>query len=145
MRTGVMMDTPVTQWIGHSLSLGVIVATLAQFLPAFAAAAAAIWYAVQIYESDTCQHWLEKRRMKHKARKIASLRAQQKVLLAELEALEIVREARVVAADKVASAAHEAATTLTQANTHEKIHDGGAVIKSSPPEAPADPKASGAA
>lgn len=132
---GAVMNDPqldLSHWIGHGLSLAAILSTLAGLLPAIAALAAVVWYAVQIYESETCQKWLDKRRMKWKARRIAKLRAEQKVLLAELEALEVVREARVAAAEKVAVAAKDAAVLLTNQRTHEKVHNGGAVIKSTP-------------
>lgn len=121
------------QWFGHGGSVIVILATLASVLPAFAALAAVIWYAVQIYESDTCQKMLEARRMKRKARRIARLRAEQKLLLAELEALTIVRDARVVAEQKVSDATAEAAVALSNQRAHEKINaDAGKVIKSTP-------------
>lgn len=122
----------VSHWAGHAFSAGAIIATVAGWLPVIAALVAAVWYVLQIYESATCQKFLDKRRRLYKARRIAKLRAQQKVLLAELEGLEVLRQARDVAADKVAVAASEAATLLINQKTHEKIHDGGAVIKSTP-------------
>lgn len=130
MRTSVMDQYNPLHWLGHSASVFVILATLASLLPAFAALAAIIWYAVQIYESDTCQKYLEKRRMKRKAALVARLRAKQKVVLAELEALTLVRDARVVAEQKVSVATAEAATDLANQRTHEKINDGGKVVKS---------------
>lgn len=132
MRIAVMEQYNPLHWLGHGASVAVILATLASLLPAFAALAAIIWYAVQIYESDTCQKWIEKRRMKRKAALIARLRAKQRVVLAELEALTLVRDARVVAERKVSVATAEAATDLANQKTHEKINDGGRLIKSIP-------------
>lgn len=142
MRTGNPMDSQldVSYWLGHGLSLGAIAMTIAGVLPAVAALVAVIWYTIQIYESNTAQKWLEKRRMKRKARRVARIRAESKVLLAELEALETIREARVTAEGKVAVAAQEAATMLANANAHEKIHDGGKKIKSNPEPLPLHPK-----
>lgn len=121
MRTGAAMDHVAFNWTGHGVSLVSILLTVAGVLPALAALFAVIWYMVQIYESYTFQRWAEKRRALKKAKRIARLRAEQKVLLAELEAMEVVREARAVADDKVATAAADAKTLLANADTHDKV------------------------
>lgn len=108
-----------TPW-GHIIAILSLLGSLLALLPAVVALFAAVYYVIQIYESDTTQKWLEKRRMVRKARRIARLRAEQKVLLAELEALEVVREARVIATSKIAAAAHEAAVDSANHATHEK-------------------------
>lgn len=97
-----------TLW-GHVLAVGTWVGTLLGVLPALAALFAVVFYCVQIFESDTVQKWLEAKRKVKKAIRLAKLKSEHKVLLAEIEALEVVREARAVAAEKVAVATHEAA------------------------------------
>lgn len=104
------IDLP--HWTGHVLSLFAWVGALLGMFPAIAGFAALVWYTIQIYESATIQKYMEARRTRIKTKRVARLRAEQRVLVAELEALEVVREARVVAEDKVAKATHEAATQL---------------------------------
>ncbi len=113
----------VFRWFGDGLSVGAIVGAFLGLLPAVAAIAAFIWYLIQIYESDTAQKWLDKRRAFRKSARITKLRAEQKVLLAELEALELVREARAVAGDKVAKATHEANVLKQNQDTHTRQAD----------------------
>lgn len=135
-------NVDIQHWIGHSISAGALLGALTGLIPALAALIAVIYYIIQIYESDTVQKYLDKRRRIWKARRVAKLRAQQKVLLAELEALEVIRVARDEAADKVAVATSEAAALLVNQKAHEKIHGGGAVIKSTPADGQPDRTAS---
>lgn len=114
------LEIDYTHWTGHVVAFFAMLGSLLGFFPVVAAMAAAVWYMIQIYESDTSQKWISNRRMVRKGRRIAKLRAEQKVLLAELEALEVVREARTVAATKVAKALNEAAQTKVAHQTHEK-------------------------
>lgn len=114
------MSSPVDQLdfthvAGHTLSVGTILTSFMGFIPAIAALAGFIWYAIQIYESDTVQKWLERKRALWKAHRLSKLRAEQKVVMAEIEALEVVREARAIATEKVAAAAHQATKDLAQA------------------------------
>jgi ABC-type phosphate transport system auxiliary subunit len=51
------------------------------------------WYGLQYYESKTFQSWYAKHATVRKMRKIAKLEARQKVLSAQLEALQIRTEA----------------------------------------------------
>jgi hypothetical protein len=99
---------PGTLW-GHVVAISTWLGSLLGILPALAALFAVLFYALQMYESDTCQKWLESKRKLKKAKRLAKLKAEQKMLVAEIDALEVVREARAVAAEKVAVAAHEAA------------------------------------
>jgi hypothetical protein len=115
-----LQSHPSTTFWGHVTAVASWFGAVLGVLPVLAALFGVVWYGIQIYESDTIQKYLEKRRMERKARRIAKLRAEQKVLLAELEALEVVREARTVAAAKVASAAHEARVLEEQHKVHEK-------------------------
>ena len=48
------MDTHTKHWI-DALSIGGVIATLAGWLPAIAAALSIIWTAIRIYESRTVQ------------------------------------------------------------------------------------------
>lgn len=103
---------PMGDYIRHvidTISVGAVVGVILGLLPAIAALGAAVWYLIQIWESRTCQHWIANRRMKYRARKIARLKAKQKVLEAKLQAAGVLKEARYVARDKVETATAEAA------------------------------------
>jgi hypothetical protein len=91
------------------VSAGAIIGTIFGVLPFVAAFAGMIWYGIQIWESRTVQHWWRNRQMIRKAKKIARLRAKEKVIVAQLEALELVRSAKVEARTKVEVAKVEAA------------------------------------
>lgn len=109
-----------------TLGAGTIIATVLGYLPAVAAGVALLWYMIQIWESKTIQHWLENRRMVRKAKKIARLKAKEKIISAELEALETVRQAKAEARDKVAIATVEAAKIQIKEETEaEKGEDHG--------------------
>lgn len=47
--------------IGDGTSIGVVVATLAGWLPALAALMTVVWTAIRIWETDTVQKWRKKR------------------------------------------------------------------------------------
>ena len=70
-----MQDNPVgdhvLSWIGNGASVSAIAFSIMGWLPPIAAVIAFIWYCIQIYESNTAQKWLSRRR----AKKIARLRA----------------------------------------------------------------------
>lgn len=70
----------IVSWIGNSISVGVIYASVMGILPAVAAIAAIIWYYIQISESQTVRHWKARRL----ARKIAKVKAQLVLLEAEV-------------------------------------------------------------
>lgn len=98
--------------VTHSAATGGVVATLLGLLPTVlgvvATALAALWYSIQLYESDTVQKWLSRRRAMYKSRRLARLKAEQKILVAEIDAIEVLREAKAVATEKVEVAKHEA-------------------------------------
>lgn len=48
-------------------SIGVVLGTLMNFLPAIAALASLIWTCIRIYETKTVQEWLAKRKAKKNA------------------------------------------------------------------------------
>lgn len=115
-----MLETGGPSVWAHVLAFFAWFGSLVGLLPAFAALIGIIWYTIQIMESNTVQKWLDKKRTARKGRRIAKLKAEQKVLTAELEALEVVREARVFAEDKVAKATHEATTQLATEQAAQK-------------------------
>lgn len=89
------LDNP---W-GHVVAVSTWLLSLVGVLPALAAMVGIVYYAIQIFESPTVQKRLDKWRVTRKTRKIARLKAEQKLLVAELAALELVQEARDAAAD----------------------------------------------
>jgi chromate transport protein ChrA len=99
-------------WLGHSISLGAILMTLAGLLPAAAALVAIIWYAIQIYESVTVQRWLKNRRLKALV-----------VLRAKSVALELrIRQANTGLGElQLANKVHLAAETASAAITTEHV------------------------
>jgi hypothetical protein len=101
--------TRAATWTADIVGLGAIVATIAGYLPILAAMIALFWYCIQIWESRTVQHWYQNRKMIRKARKIAQLKAKEKVISAQLDALETIRQAKVEARDKLEIAKVEAA------------------------------------
>lgn len=110
-------EQKATYWLGDLASAGAIVGVVVGWFPLIAAVAGFIWYAIQIWESRTVQHWFQNRRMVRKAKKIAKLKAKEKVIVAQLEALETLRQARVDARDKVEIAKVEAAKLVAQEET----------------------------
>ena len=99
----------VAAWAADVVSALAILGVLLGYLPYFAALAGLVWYCIQIWESKTVQHWLENRRMVQRAKKIAKLRAKEKVIVAKLEATELSRHAKIEARDKLELARVEAA------------------------------------
>lgn len=55
--------------LADAISAGAILASFAKLLPPFAALVGAIWYIVQIWESDTVQHWVYAKRILARRRK----------------------------------------------------------------------------
>lgn len=107
----------IALYSGDILAGGAILGSLLQMLPALAALVGLIFYTIQIWESRTVQHWHQNRKMVRKARKISRLKAKEKVIVAQLEALETLRQARVTARDKVEIAKVEAAKLVAQETT----------------------------
>ena len=104
------------------ISAGAILGTIAGDLPYVAAVAGLIWYLIQIWESRTIQHWWRNRQMVRKAKRIAKLKAKEKVIVAQLEALESIRQARVDARDKIETARLAAAKLLLNEETEISAH-----------------------
>lgn len=78
----------------HAASLGALAAAAMGWLPGVIAIIPAIYYLILIWESKTVQHWINNRRMVWRARKIARLRAKEKVITAKLEAMRVLKVAR---------------------------------------------------
>ena len=57
-----MQLTESTKNIGDVLSIGTVLSTLMGWLPAIAALATIIWTCIRIYETNTIQNWLKKRK-----------------------------------------------------------------------------------
>jgi hypothetical protein len=79
MFTGAPMENQfdVSHWTGHVISLLAIIGSIAGWLPAVAALAGFIWYAIQIYESQTVKDWVKRRHARAVVRaeiKLAKLR-----------------------------------------------------------------------
>lgn len=104
-----MIDNHVGFWTANALGTAAIIGTIIGWLPAIAAMVAVIFYLIQIWESATVRHYLANRKMVRKAKKIARLRAREKVITAQLAALETVRQAKAIAKETVAVAQAEAA------------------------------------
>jgi hypothetical protein len=112
----------LSHWVGHVTSIIAALGAFMGLLPSAVALVALIWYSVQLYESRTVQHYLRNRKMVRKAKKIARLRAKEKVIIAELEALEVMREAKATAREKVAKASHEAEVLVVHETADQKIN-----------------------
>ena len=84
------MDTsnahPVT-WIADIISGLAIAGTIVGFLPYIAAILGMIWYVIQICESNTVQVWWQTRKIRKKTRLMARLKAEEKAIAAQIEAI----------------------------------------------------------
>lgn len=55
-----MQTEAIIKPIGDAISVSVVLATLANWLPAIAALASLVWSGIRIYETKTVQRWLKK-------------------------------------------------------------------------------------
>lgn len=101
----------ITPW-GHTISMGALTTSILGWAPAAGASVAFIWYMLQIYESRTFQSFKNNFIQRHRAKKLAKLIANEKVVLAAIAALELLRSAKVEAADIVQIAKSDAATLI---------------------------------
>ena len=86
---------------------------------------AIVWYTIMIYESATVSTWRTEHAQSQKIKRIARLKAKEKVITAQLEALELKRSAAATAAELVRSAEQSAAEKVAAvaAAAHiEQIH-----------------------
>lgn len=79
-------------------AIGAFIATAAGWLPFILALLPAVYYLILIYESKTVQGWVERRRARRAARKLANAQAAVIVAAAQGEAKAVVAEAAVVVA-----------------------------------------------
>jgi hypothetical protein len=108
LRARPMEEFDISNTLGHLVAGSAVLTTVAGILPPAVALVALVWYVIQIYESRTFQHWFRNRQMKSQAKRLARLRAREKVTLAKIEALETVRAAKAEAREKVKVAGAEA-------------------------------------
>ena len=109
---------PITHVVEHGALAGVLIAGFIGFLPTvltiIGSAAAFIWFVICIKESRTYIEW-RRNRLSHKhAKRLMKLRAREKVVLAKIEAAELVRAARVAARDLLEHEIAEAAKLVAQ-------------------------------
>lgn len=52
-----MQSQEAIKHVGDALSVSVVVATIASWLPAIAAVMSIVWTAIRIYETSTVQKW----------------------------------------------------------------------------------------
>ncbi len=104
----------VFTYTADGISAAAIVATFMGYLPAFAALAAIIWYAVQIYESKTIQRWVRLRRLRDRVKRRALRGA---VVTQGVAAAATQAAVDEVAVATLASAAAKAQTLLADATT----------------------------
>ena len=107
----------INAWVGGILSPLTIVGTWIGYLPYVAATVAVIWYIIQIWESRTIQAWWTNRQLVRRSRKIARLKAAEKVITAKLSALQKVSLAKQDARESIAIAVVEAATLKARQET----------------------------
>lgn len=111
---------PIAKIIDAMAALS-IVGTIAGWLPTIATVFSTVWFGIKIYESQTFRHWNNNRIMRSKARKIARLKAKEKILAAQILAMETVRSARVEAKEKIATAKTEATLDVVHDTVDEAI------------------------
>ena len=122
------MSNPLEHPMQASIDGGVAVIIFTSFvgiLPALAAIIGICYYGIQVWESNTVQTWVHARKAKHAAKKLAILRNKQQILLAEIDAAELVRSASVEAHEKVAAAHLEAVKVLAKGDPQEVPTEGG--------------------
>jgi len=115
-------DNPLQHPVQASIDSGVaaiILGSVMGVLPAIAAVIGICYYAIQVWESNTVQTWVHKHRARRAVVKLARLHAKQKVLIAEIEAAELVRGATAEAHEKVAAATFAAAKLLAKGDPQE--------------------------
>lgn len=103
------------------LAAGSIIGTIVGWLPAIASVLSILWFCIQIYESRTFIHAKNNWLMRRKAKKIAKLKAREKILAAQIQAIETVRSAKVEAREKVAAAKTEAILDVIHGSTEATI------------------------
>lgn len=113
-----MLDFDWHKVVGY-LGTFAVVGTILGWFPYIAAVAAFLWYVVQLWESRTVQHWWVNRQMVRRLRKIARLKEREKIIAAQLIALQTVRAAQKEAKALIEDAAVQA--TKLRAETEREL------------------------
>jgi hypothetical protein len=119
-----VIDQSPAAVIHTALGSGILAAAMGWLPQAMAVVAGLIgaaYYTISIWESRTVQQWVTRRRMRRKAKTIARLRAKEKVIMAQIEALKLLRLARHEAAVRLEAAEYEAKKMITTESTAENI------------------------
>ena len=98
--------------LGHTLSLSIIIGALGNILPGAATLASLIWFLIQIYQSRTFKVWHHNWSVARHARRLAKLEAKQRLVQAQIKALELVRSAKVTARNTIEEAKSDATALL---------------------------------
>lgn len=100
-----------------SAAVGVVLG----WVPQIAAVFSLVWVLIKIYETATVQSYLANRRIRIRGRKLAHLHAREKVILAEIDAIERVRVAKAYAQEKTLEARTDAARELVVEQTSHAV------------------------
>lgn len=102
----------------HIPVLTSIVVSILGLLPYLGIAASGIvgfiFYTIQIYESKTFQEWRHDRTIRKQAKRLARLRAEERLILAHIDAIETVRTAKVEASELMEREKVEAAKLVAK-------------------------------
>lgn len=113
-----MTDISVVQATGSFTAASTLVVSFLGYLPpmlgAFGSGLGIIWFLLQIYKDQTFQNFIHNLKTKKQARKLARLRARERVVIAKIDAIEKVRSAHVEARELVAHEKAEAAKIIVQ-------------------------------
>lgn len=78
--------------VAHTASISAIFAAFVGWIPIIVALIPAIYYLILIYESSTVQTWVHKRALRRTTRRVAKLKAKQRILAAQIIAEEKAKE-----------------------------------------------------
>jgi hypothetical protein len=110
--------------IGHVMSLGALSAVYFSWITPVAAAVGAIlvvvFYVLTICQMPLVKKWHTDAIVRRRTKKLARLRASEKLVLAKIQALEKKRAGRVEARELIADAAADAAQLVVHAATEAK-------------------------
>ena len=87
-----------------AVAAGAIVGSFLGWLPVIASVVSIIWFVIQITESHTFVTWHNNWKTRSREKKLARLRAKEKVLVAEIHATETIRAAHADAQELLATA-----------------------------------------
>lgn len=93
-----------------------VLANLPVYITVFAAIVASVSYAVTIWESTTIQYWVAKWKQRRQARKMLKLKSRQRVVNAQIEAMERVQQVKTETHEQVQVAKAIAADELKGGN-----------------------------